>query len=172
MYFKTVPKIRYPWTDDKGNIRTAIMPDIFRRVQLDKFFENRMLLNDYFITDGETPEIVAHKIYGNVEYHWVVLIANNIVDVEREWPLASRDLVKYVKDKYGENNSSDVHHYVDSTNKDLIVDWDAGKLASSEITEITNYNYELDKNEKKRQIFLLDKRYLRDLIQQYKNLVG
>lgn len=172
MYFKTVPKIRYSWKDYNNKQHIAIVPDIFRRIQLDKFFNNRLLLVDYFVDDVERPEDVAHKIYGNSDYHWIVLLSNNIVDVEKEWPKKSRDLPKYVEDKYGAGNSTDVHHYVDSNDTDLIVDWDAAKLANGEIKEVTNFDYEAELNDAKRQIFLLDPRYTKDIIMQYKDLMG
>lgn len=171
MYFKTLPKIVYPYTDADGKKHGAFVPDIFRRVQLDRFFKNRLVLVDYFVDDVEKPEDVAHKYYGSSEYHWIVLMSNDIVDVDKEWPKKSRDLPKYVKDKYGENNSSDVHHYViDGT--DIIVDWDAAKVASGEYKEVTNFDYESALNDKKRQIFLLDKIYVRDVVEQYKQLMG
>jgi len=171
MYFKQMPKINYPWEDKNGKFHGAVVPDIFRRVQLDKFFKNRTLLVEIFLDDKDTPESVAYDYYGSVKYHWIVLLSNEIVDVNREWPLSQESLISYVKDKYGANNSSDVHHYVDSTNTDLIVDWDAAKLAGGSIKAVSNYDYENDLNDRKRQIFLLNKRYVKDLVSQYKKLV-
>ena len=171
MYFKALPKIKYPWKDNTGLIKGAIVPDIFRRIQLDKFFSNRTTLQEFFIGDNDTPESVAYDYYGSTKYHWIVLIANNIIDVDREWPLSDRNLSSYIDDKYGLSNSQNVHHYTDSTHTNIIVDWDAAKLANGTIKEITNYTYEYDKNETKRQIFLLDKRYLKDIVAQYKKLV-
>jgi len=172
MYFKTLPRIKYPWTDSKGKVHGQVVPDLFRRVQLDKFFKNRQVLIDTFLQDNDTPESIAYEYYGNVKYHWIVLLSNNIVDVKREWPLSNRNLISYVKDKYGENNSGDVHHYVDSTRADIIVDWDATKLANGEIEAVTNYNYEQDLNNKKKQILLLNKKYVKDIVSQYKKLMS
>ena len=169
-YFKSLPKIIYPYKDKDNNQIFTTVPDIFRRVQLDRFFKNRNTLLDTFLNDGETPESVAHDYYGNTNYHWVVLLANDIVDVKREWPMSTENVIRYVKDKYGENNSLDVHHYV-IKDTETIVDWDAAKVASGDYQAVTNLQYEEDINDKKRQIFLLDKRYLKDIIQQYKKLV-
>tara|TARA_B100001109_G_scaffold168481_1_gene137438 strand:+ start:592 stop:1110 length:519 start_codon:yes stop_codon:yes gene_type:complete len=171
MFFKALPKIKYPVPTSDGKIKGKIVTDIFRRVQLDKFFSNRQTLVDIIVDDNDTPESVAYNYYGSTQYHWIVLLSNNIVDVDREWPLSYRKLNAYVKDKYGENNSQDVHHYVDATRQDIIVDWDAGKLASGEIKEVTNFEYENDLNDKKRQILLLNKRFLKDIVTQYKKLV-
>ena len=54
---------------------------------------------------------------------------------------------------------------------DVIVDWDAAKVATGDYQAVTNLSYEEDLNEKKRQVFLLDKRYLNEVIQQYKKLI-
>lgn len=151
--------------------KQTIVPDIFRRVHLDKFFQNRLHLIEYYVGEGETPEIVADKIYGSSKYHWLVLLANNITDVQREWPLSQNSLTAYIKDKYGSENSSDVHHYVMKADKSVIVDWDSVKVASGDYLAVTNLEYETDLNNIKSQIFLLNKMFLRDITQQYKRLV-
>ena len=166
MYFKALPKMYYPYSG-----KQTIVPDIFRRIHLDKYFQNRLNLLQYYIGDGETPEIVADKFYGSSKYHWLVIICNNIVDVKREWPLTQRTLSAYVKDKYGEDNSTDVHHYVMSEDKEVIVDWYATLVANGSYLAVTNLDYEADLNDKKRQIFLLNKSFLRDITQQYLRLV-
>lgn len=166
MYFKALPKMYYPFSGGH-----TIVPDIFRRVHLDKYFQNRLNLVSYYIGDGETPEIVADKFYGSTKYHWLILICNNIVDVKREWPLSNSALNAYVKDKYGEDNSTDVHHYVMSEDKNAIVDWDSLLVANGSYLAVTNLEYETDLNDKKSQIFLLHKQFLRDITQQYLRLV-
>ena len=171
MFFKALPKIKYPVPTSDGKIKGKIVTDIFRRVQLDKFFANRQTLIEIIVDDNDTPESVAYNYYGSTKYHWLVLLSNNIIDVDREWPMSYNKLNAYIADKYGANNSQDIHHYVDATREDIIVDWDAGKLASGEIKAVTNFNYENDKNDNKRQIFLLDRRFLKDIVTQYKKLV-
>ena len=166
MYFKALPKMFYPYGQTK-----TIVPDIFRRVHLDKYFQNRLNLLEYYITDGDTPEIVADKFYGSVKYHWLVLVANNIIDVQREWPLSQTQIVAYVDDKYGTDNRTDLHHYVMDEDKDVIVDWDATLVAKGSYLAVTNLEYENDLNDKKRPILLLHKEFLRDITAQYLRLV-
>jgi len=166
MYFKALPKMFYPYGDTK-----TVVPDIFRRVHLDKYFQNRLHLQEYYISDQESPEIVADKFYGSSKYHWLVIIANNIVDVKREWPLSNNSLVAYCDDKYGEENRTDVHHYVMTEDKTVIVDWDATLVANGTYQAVTNLDYETDLNNNKRQILLLHKQFLRDITAQYLRLV-
>ena len=170
MYFKALPKLFYPYKRNGKTTRTVV-PDIFRRVQLDRFFKFKQALLSYYISDSEAPEHVAHKIYGNTTYHWIVLIANDIIDVSREWPKSNEQLTLYCNDKYGISNSGEVHHYVMVSDKSIICDWDATRLANSEIEAVTHREYEEDINNNKRQIFLLDPKYLGEIVLQYKSLV-
>ena len=170
MYFKALPKMYYPYKDGTKT-RHTIVTDIFRRVHLDKYFQNRLGLIERYLNDGETPELVAHQYYGSTKYHWLILLANNITDVQREWPLSQRALAAYTDDKYGINNREDVHHYVMDEDKDVIVDWDATLVANGSYLAVTNLEYETDLNDKKRQIHLLDKVFLTDITSQYRRLV-
>ena len=77
----------------------------------------------------------------------------------------------YTKNKYGTNNITSVHHYVNSTDTSIIEEWDATRLAGAEIQAVTNLQYEEELNDKKRQIFYLHKNLLKGFIQQYKRLV-
>jgi hypothetical protein len=68
---------------------------------------------EYLIKDDDTPEILAEKVYGNTQAHWLILLANDIVDPQYDWPLNSRDFQKYIIKKYGsvENAQTTYHHY-------------------------------------------------------------
>lgn len=68
--------------------------------------ENSILYYEYTVSDGETPEVVAHKIYGSVESHWIILKLNGIVDVKTDWPLGQRELNKVIDKKYANNGIS------------------------------------------------------------------
>jgi hypothetical protein len=56
---------------------------------------------DYTISEGDTPEIVAHKIYGDSEYHWLIMRINGIMDVKTDWPLTYSQLMDSIEDLYG-----------------------------------------------------------------------
>ena len=137
----------------------------------DKFFKNKAALTGYYVSDGDTPELIAYKEYGDVNLHWVILLANDIVDLNKEWPLSTEDLILYITDKYGANNISDVHHYVITDNKSIIVDWDATKVSNGTYTAVTNLEYETELNDAKRQIAILDQVYLKDMRNQFNKLI-
>lgn len=65
--------------------------------------EDSVLYYEYAVADGETPEIVAHKLYGSVESHWILLKLNGIVDVKTDWPLSQRDIKAHLNEKYANN---------------------------------------------------------------------
>lgn len=100
-----------------------------------------------------------------------MLITNEIIDVQREWPKSQEDLILYVKDKYGANNSSDIHHYVLTADKSIVVDWDAAKASDGTYTALTNLQYEEEINEEKRQIKVLNPIYLSSITKQFNKLM-
>jgi hypothetical protein len=56
---------------------------------------------DYVISEGETPEIIAHKIYGDAEYHWLIMRVNGIMDIKTDWPLTYAQLMQMIEKTYG-----------------------------------------------------------------------
>lgn len=79
MLFKNYPEITYKI----GNKEISLI-DIFKNVAFTNT-DNNLAFIDYYIQDGETPEIVSAKIYGTTEYSWLVLLVNNIADRHTEW---------------------------------------------------------------------------------------
>lgn len=180
MYFKSIKNIYYPVDGKIINVK-----DIFTRASVKHPKVNKVTLTDYRIQDNETPEIVAHKFYGNTRYHWILLLVNNIVDVNEEWPIPDRELKSLCEDKYGANGSGLIHHYRLAVGDRLIVDYGAQirnpdydpevDSASDEflpVEEVTNYTYEYEVNEKKRRIMLLRPEYIKDFVKTYKKLVS
>ena len=55
------------------------------------------------------PEHIAHKLYGNSELHWIVLMVNNITDLYRDWPMTVPNFLRFLNDKY--DNPDGIHHY-------------------------------------------------------------
>ena len=81
--------------------KPTIVTDIFRRLAVgSRFNDVSAVLLPYFVTDGETPEMVSNKLYRTPFYHWVILYANNIVDPRQEWPLEDRFVTPLVFEKY------------------------------------------------------------------------
>lgn len=98
-YFNYFPKTFYSNTDQKNSL------DIVTNITVRFAFENVLKENisafyKYEIKDTDTPEIIATKYYDHPERHWIVLLFNNIVDPQWDWPLEYRNFNEYVDEKY------------------------------------------------------------------------
>jgi len=169
MYFKTMPKMTYPFPD--GRLR--VVRDIFTRVATRTSLRGQLSYESYEIKLGETPDIIAQKKYKNSELHWLIFLANNITNPYEEWPKDLEKLDEYVKNKYGAGNETAIHHYkITGSDPEVIVDYDAGKIASGLHQAVTNYDYEIELNDSKRQIFLLKSEFAGEFVTQYKRLMA
>ena len=175
MYFNAFPIIPY---DSIGDYNFKDVTNLLRRVGLRaKVKTNVMLFDTYDVKEGETPEMIADKLYGTTELHWVVLMVNDITDRFHQWPMNSSQFNQYVPDKYDDVNGT--HHYEiaqdsgDTTVKIWVEnDVDTDAYTSTAITPITNYEYEQDEQDRKRQIQLLDPDYLSIFVNEFQKKMG
>ncbi len=176
MYFDTIPKILY---DSANSRKPKIVTNLLRRVGVRaKVKTNSLLFDTYRVNEGETPEILAHKLYGDPELHWVIMLVNDIVDRYHDWPMSTPQFNAFVNEKYvdsdGEPNPSGVHHYEitqtsgDTTKKIEVTDLTNYPSAST----VTNYEYEERRQDELRQIRLLDPEYVDILVEQYRSLMN
>jgi len=101
-YFNYFPKTIY--TND--NTSGIVVTNITSRFAFEKSYrDNSAVYYEYDIQDSDTPEIIADKMYGNSEKHWIVLMMNEIVDPQFDWPLDQRTIISYINDKYSANAS-------------------------------------------------------------------
>ena len=170
-YFARFPMMVY---DVKGNKDYKLLPDILRRVKLRSGIRaGSFLFDNYDVIDGEKPEDVAFKYYGDPEYHWVILMTNNVTDRFYQWPLSQPQFQEHLTDKYGAGNEDATHHFEKTT--------DSGPNDYSHLVEcneddenpaiISNRQYEQRKQDEYRQIRLLDTRYLNTFIEEFENLI-
>ena len=106
-YFNFFPSTLY---SDGANNSTGL--DIVTNITARFAFENSLKENSasfypYEVKDTDTPESIAFKIYGDSEKHWIVLLFNNIIDPQFDWPLPYRQFIKYVDNKYSANVYAD-----------------------------------------------------------------
>jgi len=162
------PNISY---DAKGNGRETIMKDIFRRVKL--ITKNQLIEFDYYdVQNGEAPEIIAHKYYGDPELHWTILIANDIVDYYHNWPMSQQTFEQYVKERYG--NPDAVHHYEvtqTSGNTTEIINVGMNTTDYSSALPISNYQYEMSLQEQKSQIRLIRPQFIEDFVKEFETKI-
>ena len=176
-YFDRFPLMAY---DVAGNENYKLLPNILRRVKLRSGIRTgAFLFDNYDVVEGERPEDVAFKYYGDAEFHWVILMTNNVTDRYYQWPLTQPQFQEHLTDKYGAGNEDATHHFEKST--------DSGKTSSSGPNDfshkvecnsddgdpdiITNRQYEQRKQDEYRQIRLLDKKFLGVFVEEFENLI-
>ena len=177
MYFNKFPLIPY---DAVGNGEFKVATNILRRVVARaRTKSDRALFDTYDVKEGETPEIIAHKLYGDPELHWVILLINNITDRYHQWPMSTPQFLAYVNNKY--SNVDGVHHYeiaqdsgdtdtkIEVYNNSALYTGDSDFYASA--TTITNFEYEESEQDKKRKIRLVDPEYIEQFVTEYQNLM-
>jgi hypothetical protein len=173
--FEKYPLIQYD-IDGSGNTRTVI--DILQRVKIRDVLKNDYLVfYTYQVKDGETPEIIAHKLYGSTQYHWIVLYCNDIVDPYYDWPMSGDNLIATIRKKYRtperdglEYAYQTIHHYED-LNGYVIDETTFKSLPLAERKQVSLYDWETSENERKRTIRLLDKRFLSQIDAEMENLM-
>lgn len=124
-FFRKYPKTNYRLSDYSEEYVT----DLTLRFAFEKGLKSSVSgLFNYYVKDGDTPEIIASKIYGSVERHWIILLFNEIIDPQFDWPLSYMNFQKYVTEKYASNAgvgqtglewalSNTKHYYKVVTNK-------------------------------------------------------
>ena len=177
-YFQRFPLRVY---DMKGDKVYKLLPDILRRVKLRSGIRaGAFEFDNYDVKDGERPEDVAFKWFGDSEYHWVILSTNNITDRFYEWPMTQPAFDNFLTDKYGAGNEDVIHHY--ETVKDSGRTTSNGPSDYSHRVEVnsdhenpilvSNREYEERLQDKYRQINLLDKRYITIFIDEFEKLIN
>ena len=186
-YFRQVPEIQYP-NIEKGNENIigeyVTLKNLFKRGKLrEDILKNLQFFEKYKIIGDERPDQIALNYYDSESLDWIVLLTNNIIDVRSEWPLGNDAFQNYLLDKYltEEEIYRGIHHYetVEIQNDSAYVVLKPGLRVQSnftftyydEISEryvtpdniikaVSNYEYELELENNKRNIYLLKAQYL------------
>lgn len=177
LYFSQFPKTQYNISGNVGDEKT--ITDIWRRVKVrSKIANNVSLLDKYDVEEGESPETVAYKIYGDTDYFWVVCLMNNIVNRYYDWPLDEYNFQQYVADKY--SNPEGIHHYevLQSSGKQTgegpsdythFIECNADEPGAQ---SVSNIEYERRLQDKKRQINILLPQYLQSFEEEFVELIS
>ena len=175
MYFRKIEKGFY---DLKGDGNPKIVTDLMTRVKVrEKVINETSLYDKYDVPSGERPEDTAFKHFGSAEYHWVVLMTNNITDAFYEWPMSEQDFEAFLKDKYAEPDGT--HHYelTQSSGKTKANgpdDYSYLIEVNSDTTgaqNVSNRQFEQRIQDERRTINLLNPSYLNTFIEEFDKLV-
>lgn len=128
-YFQEFPNIEYVnrFPNAKSNDEVTVAKNLFKRPKIRTDIISSLVQFEYYnIEDGERPDQIAEKVYGNPELDWVIRIVNNIINLNEDWPLSEAQLPQYLLKKYGsEQNLTQIRHYEtlelkDSFNRTII----------------------------------------------------
>ena len=191
-YFKLLPDILYLDRENK-EIRTyAKAKNLFRRIKL-RSISTEQLANFQFynVIGGERPDQVAFKFYDDPSLDWVILLTNNIINVQTEWPMDNKSFEKYLEDKYGDT-LYDVVHYeskeVRNASGEIILQrgikipqnysftyFDIGSNQYETVNNIalavTNYIKEVKIQNERRAIRILRKEYIDDIQKELEEII-
>ena len=184
-YFRYLPEFEYVNRTKEGRSEGdySVVKNFFKRAKLrEDIFQELTFFTKHIVEGDDRPDNVAFKFYGDSNLDWVVLLSNNIVNVQSEWPLSQADFHAYVTGKYDEETLySGIHHYesreVKTTDNSIIIP--AGQRvgvaqsvsyyddalgqhvrATDIALPVTNFTHEEKLNNDKRNIFVLKASYL------------
>ena len=174
-YFNRFPMMVY---DIKNNENYKLLPDILRRVkQKNVSASGQFIFDTYDVRNGEKPEDIAYKWFGDAQLHWVILMTNNITDRYYQWPMSQPQFQEFLEDKY--DNPDGIHHYEITKSSGRTTG--QGPNDYSHLVEVTsdtdnassvsNREYEERLQDKYRQIKLLNQTFLSDFLEEFDKLI-
>ncbi len=163
--------------------------NIWRRAEVLTEFKSQVtIFNEITVQDGERPEDVATAFYNNPFYNWTVLKANDVVDVNSQWPRSKTQLQDFINQKY--DNPQATKHHVTTEVKDaknnIIVE--AGKVVASNyqisyyngsttvtatpVVSVSNEQFEFEENAKKARIQIIKPQLIEDFVENYYSILS
>jgi hypothetical protein len=195
-YFRQVPNFDYVSRLPDAKISDYIqVKNLFKKGKLrEDIFQNLAFFEKYKIIGDERPDNVAYKLYDDSTLDWVVLLSNNILNIQSEWPLTQQCFDEYLLSKYEDYDTlyNGVHHYETSAvlNSQGVTIVPAGlqvpetfstsyydyyqdlQIDTGNISvPVTNYDYEVALEDKKRNIYILKSNYLNIVMNDMENIM-
>ena len=197
-YFRNLPNLLYVNRNEnqRENENYSVVKNFFKKAKLrNDIFENVAFFDKFIVKGDDRPDNVADTVYGDSTLDWVVLLSNNIINVQSEWPLSQADFNTYLNEKYDNEEQlyAGIHHYeaneVKTSDNKIIIKlgtrvgigqsvsfFDDGLQQQVTVTDIalpvTNYIHEQNINDKKREIFLLKPIYLNLVFDDMENIMS
>lgn len=181
---KSLPDLFYNIARSPVDVHLLHAKNLWQRSEvLPEYVNSITLFDEYIVKNGESPEVIAERIYDNPFYNWTLFIANDIVNYYAQWPKSSIQLTQYVSNKY--DNPQATKHYVTTEVKNLAgnVIIPAGKVVPSNysvsyidngtvvtanpVVSITNYQYEEEINSRKEKIKIIRPSLIEDFVETY-----
>ena len=188
-YFRNIPNFEYVnrLPESHNSSEYIEVKNLFKRGKIrDDIFNDVTYFTKYSVKGDDRPDNVAFDVYQDSTLDWVILLSNNIINVQNEWPLTQESFETYLLDKYETYaNIQGIHHYetkeVKNSNGATVVPkglqvpknfskefldlnlgvyTEIGGAADPITTEVTNQEYEINLQNERREIFVLKQNYL------------
>jgi hypothetical protein len=195
-YFRQVPDFEYVSRLPDAKIGDYFpVKNLFKKGKLrEDIFQDLAFFTKYKIEGDDRPDNVAFKVYGDSTLDWLVLICNNVVNIQTEWPLTQQEFDTFLLGKYGDYETlyGGIHHYEtpEIKNSQGVTIVPAGLQVQSDYSisfydyfidsietynniaiPVTNYEYEEKIENDKRNIFVLKPRYLNVVIDDMQDIM-
>lgn len=148
MYFRGFPKTAYTF-NFKDNSLVAVT-NIFSRFKVrSAVLSNTLAFYKYQVQDGETPETISYKMYGDPNYHWLICMANDVIDGQFSLPLTNFSLEKNIIKKYGYtsiNQALSATHHNEKVVHKLYTQSDGFSTETTEKSEVSLQQYDFTSN--------------------------
>ena len=169
-------------------VRGTLATNLLSRVNINnEILKNISSYYPYRIKEFERPDIIAHQYYGSSDYTYLIFLANQIQDPLYDWPLFGDELKKFIEEKYGSIDSArtGIHHYEKILRSGSNATADTSKilekvaivnketydvLSETERKIIYNYDYEIMKNNEKKEIVLIDNTYSKQIMNELRSI--
>jgi hypothetical protein len=193
-YFQNFPNIQYALRANKAGKRENIeIKDYFNLLKVrDDIYREETIYSPYTIKNGQRPDQISYNYYGDEQFYWIILQINEITDYYNEWPLSEDELTEFVNKKYGgatgagaTRNWETMETFDNATPPNLLLEGGlvvpenyifyypsvpgSSITLSSKATSLSNYQYERRLNDRKSQIYLLDKKYIQGYESEVRN---
>ena len=186
--------VSYPFSESD----LVVAKNFFRRYVINEdVYGYATFYNKYAVNEGISIAEIAREYYGSVTYDWVIILTNNLINPQFSFPLTDYTVRKIAEEKYGDDTYSGIHHYetietksgqklggkpilalegglkVDKTFYDSpFTYWNGTQnitVAGNTVSKpVLNYDHEIAENEKKREIYILRKKYLFKFVEEFK----
>ena len=184
-YFRNIPRVGYD-INGTGKDSFVNVTNIMKRVKFKPtVLEDISNYYPYFVKEGERPDIISQVEYGNVGYAYLILLVNDIFDPNFDWPLNSQVFEKFIINKYGSVTTaiSGIKHYYQIIRAEVprtgtseripevkfaVDETTYDSLGISDRTTLSNYDYEVELNDAKREIRLINPAFIQDIDYQVK----
>lgn len=184
-YFSNFPVIDYAFKINKaGQPVGCLIKDYFHLMKVrDDLFKYDTIYDNYTIQNAQRPDEISYELYDDDQFYWVILQINDITDYWNQWPLHDNELEAFILRKYGSPEAAgEIHHYETTpqyddndrviypggirVTEDFVYPPNLG-ISYQPPAAVTNRQYEWQLNDEKRQIQVIQPKYIADLVRDY-----